>query len=57
MRTVDIEGKIHFVASDVAKALEYHNPSEAINDHCRWVAKCYILRVRGLDLALLQIIG
>lgn len=42
MRTVEVEGKIHFVASDVAKALGYRNTSEAIGDHCRWVVKCYI---------------
>ena len=30
------------MASDVAKALGYTNPSKAINDHCRWVTKCYI---------------
>lgn len=42
IRTVEVNGKPHFVASDVAKALKYRNTSEAINDHCRWVAKCYI---------------
>lgn len=42
VRTVNINGEIHFVASDIAKALGYKNPSKAINDHCRWVTKRYI---------------
>ena len=42
VRVVEINGKTHFVGSDVAKSLGYKNPSEAINDHCRGVAKCYI---------------
>lgn len=42
IRTVTVDGKIFFVASDVAKALGYTNPSKAINDHCRWVTKRYI---------------
>lgn len=39
VRTVDIEGKIYFVAVDIAKALEYSNANDAIKRHCRWVAK------------------
>ena len=42
IRTIDIEGKIYFVASDIAKALGYQNTSEAIKYHCKGVAKCYI---------------
>lgn len=42
IRTVELNEKTHFVASDVAKALKYQNTSKAINDHCRWVTKCYI---------------
>ncbi len=42
IRTVVIEDKVYFVASDVAKALGYTNTSKAINDHCRWVTKCDI---------------
>lgn len=42
VRTVLIDGKEHFVASDVAANLGYKNPREAIGDHCRWVAKCYV---------------
>lgn len=39
VRTVTVDGKIYFVASDVAKALGYVNDRDAINRHCRWVAK------------------
>ena len=42
VRTVTVNGKPHFVASDIANALGYTNSSKAINDHCRWVTKCYI---------------
>lgn len=39
IRTVDIDGKVYFVASDVAKTLGYCNDRDAISRHCRWVAK------------------
>lgn len=39
VRTIKIDGKIHFIAVDIAKALGYTNPNKAINDHCRWVTK------------------
>lgn len=39
IRTVDINGKTHFVAGDIAKALGYVNIQDAIKRHCRWVAK------------------
>lgn len=42
IRTIEIEGKVHFVASDIAKALGYTNPSKAISDHCKGVTKRYI---------------
>lgn len=35
IRTVEIEGEIWFVASDVAKALGYKRPSEAVRQHCK----------------------
>lgn len=40
IRTVEIDGKPYFMASDVAKALGYSNPNKAINDHCRAITKC-----------------
>lgn len=42
IRTVEVDGKPYFVASDIAKALGYTNTSKAIGDHCRWVTKRYI---------------
>lgn len=42
IRTVDIDEKIYFVASDVVKALGYRNTSEALSYHCRCIEKCYI---------------
>lgn len=39
VRTVDIEGKIYFVGSDVAKALGYSRPSEAVTRHCKGTLK------------------
>ena len=42
IRTIIIDEKPYFVASDVAKALGYVNPHDAIKKHCRWVAKCEV---------------
>lgn len=42
IRVVLIGNKEHFVATDVAKALGYANPQDAIKKHCRWVAKCEV---------------
>ncbi len=39
VRTVEIDGKPYFVASDVAKALGYANPRDAILRHCKGVVK------------------
>lgn len=35
VRTMEEDGKVLFVANDVAKALGYSNPSKATNDHCK----------------------
>ncbi len=35
IKTVEIDGEIWFVASDVAKSLGYKRPSEAVRQHCR----------------------
>lgn len=37
IRTVEINGKPYFMASDIAKALGYTNPLKAIRDHCKGV--------------------
>lgn len=39
VRTIEVEGKILFCASDVAKALGYVNSNKAVNDHCRAITK------------------
>lgn len=39
IRTVEVEGKIYFVASDVAKALGYEKPVNAVAMHCRYTLK------------------
>lgn len=39
VRTVEINGKIYFVAYDIAKALGYSNTRDAVLGHCRWVVK------------------
>lgn len=39
VRTIEEDGKILFLSTDVAKALGYSNPHDAIIKHCRWVAK------------------
>lgn len=39
VRTVVVNGKIHFVAYDIAKALGYSNTRDAVLRHCRWVVK------------------
>jgi anti-repressor protein len=35
VRTIEENGKVLFVANDVAKALGYKNPSDATNTHCK----------------------
>lgn len=39
LRTAEINNKIYFCASDVAKALGYSNTADAINRHCRSIVK------------------
>lgn len=41
VRVIEISGETHFVGKDVADALGYANASDAMNDHCRGVAKRY----------------
>ncbi len=47
LRTINENGKVMFVASDVAKMLGYTNTSKAISDHCRYVTKRYIPHPQG----------
>lgn len=39
IRVIDEEGKVLFCASDVAKALGYEKPQNAISTHCRYALK------------------
>ncbi len=39
IRTLEEDGKILFCASDVAKALGYSRPNDAVNAHCRATVK------------------
>lgn len=41
IRTVTLDGEHWFVAKDVCEALGYANPSDAVKQHCRGVAKRY----------------
>lgn len=49
IRTVIIEDKPYFVASDVAKALGYARPNDAINQHCRATVKHRIIDSLGRE--------
>jgi prophage antirepressor-like protein len=40
IRTIEIDGKPYFVGTDVAKALGYNNPRDAVSRHCKGVVKC-----------------
>lgn len=40
IRTLEINDKPYFCGSDVAKALGYQRPSDALNAHCRYTVKC-----------------
>ncbi|MGO0904955.1 BRO-N domain-containing protein [Clostridioides difficile] len=42
IRTVEIDGKPYFVATDIAKALGYRDTTNAIKQHCKWVVKHHI---------------
>lgn len=39
VRSTEINGKTYFVAKDVANALGYSNPRDAISRHCKGVVK------------------
>jgi anti-repressor protein len=47
IRTLDIDGNVWFVGSDIAKALAYTNPSKALKDHCRYITKRSIPHPQG----------
>lgn len=47
IRVIEIEGKPHFVGNDIAKALGYARPNEAISRHARGTLKQRILTNGG----------
>lgn len=47
VRTVDVDGKTYFVANDVAKALGYSVPKDAITRHCKGALKYRHLTLGG----------
>lgn len=47
IRTVELEGKIYFVGNDIAKALEYARPYEAVTAHCKGAVSYRILTNGG----------
>lgn len=53
VRTVDIDGKTYFVGKDVANALGYSNPRDAISRHCKGVVKHDSFKEGGQEVSLL----
>lgn len=47
IRTVEIDGKPYFVGADVAKALGYAKPNNAVSTHCRYTLKRGIATKQG----------
>ena len=49
IRTVEVEGRIYFVASDVARALGYARPADAVTHHCRYTVKHSIPHPQNIE--------
>lgn len=49
IRTTEDNGKVLFCGADVAKALGYARPNDAINAHCRCTVKCRIPHPQAPD--------
>lgn len=47
IRSMEIDGEIHVCAKDVALALQFQNPADAISKHCKGVAIRYPLSTAG----------
>ena len=47
VRTLEIDGRPYFVANDVAKALGYAKPANAVAAHCKGILKTGIPSERG----------
>lgn len=53
VRWVNIEGKDYAVGKDIAKALGYSNPRDAISRHCKGVVKRDTFKEGGQQIALI----
>lgn len=53
IRTTEIDGKTYFVGKDVANALGYSNPRDAISRHCKGVVKHDSFKEGGQEVALI----
>ena len=53
IRTVEINGKIYFVGKDIASALGYSNPRDALARHCKGVVKHDSFKEGGQEVALI----
>jgi prophage antirepressor-like protein len=49
IRMVDVNGKPHAVGIDVARVLEYANPSKAVIQHCKGITKLGIPSEGGIQ--------
>lgn len=47
IRTLDVNGKVYFVANDIAKALGYKNPTDAVLNKCMNIVKHEVENSRG----------
>ena len=47
LRTIEKDGEIWFIASDVARALGYSRPADAVSQHCRYTVKHSIPHPQG----------
>lgn len=56
LRTIKEGDKIYFVASDVAKALGYKRPADAVSAHCRYTVKRSIPHPQGKGTLQMNII-
>lgn len=52
VRTMMIDDKYYFIASDIAKALGYKNTSDAINRHCKHIVKHDTLDSTGFEQSM-----
>ena len=49
IRTIEFKGKPYFVGNDIAKALEYARPYEAVSAHCKGAVSYRILTNGGIQ--------